>query len=146
MPHCSSPLYVAKRCHRKAHCSVLAFVFGRFSRLIYGVVRMADGSIPTKRDFKKENFEKTLNFLDAPEAWRTSTMDFIKQQYGDVQDARAAAICALTRLQGVAEFGYERGVFERPFWLIPTAAEVRNEVRIRFPHSIRQDHGTKLSA
>ena len=101
----------------------------RFSRLVYAVVRLADGSSPSKRDFKKENFEKALSFLNAPEAWITATMDFVKSQYSEVLDVRAMAICAITRFQGVAEFGFERGVFDRPYWLLPSASETRHQVR-----------------
>jgi hypothetical protein len=38
-------------------------------------------------------------------------------------------ICAVTRFQGVAEFGFERGVFDRPYWLVPSTSETRQQVR-----------------
>ena len=97
---------------------------------MYAVVYMASGSSPNKRDFKKEHFEEVLGFFRPPEAWLRATSDFLKSNYPDVSDPRAIAICAMTRFEGVAEFGYQRGLFDRPFWITPPPTEVRQEVRI----------------
>jgi hypothetical protein len=93
------------------------------------IVYLGLGTPPSKEDCtKQESFEEALGLLQAPEPWVQATKAFLKEHYADMSDVTVIAICAYIRFLGVAEFGYERKVFDRPFWILPSTAEMQQEV------------------
>jgi len=70
-----------------------------------------------KRDISTDSFQQALDILKAKEEWITATMASISENHPDFPKLKQLAICAVTRLQAVAEEGYRKKVFDKPFWM-----------------------------
>lgn len=98
-----------------------------YSRILYAAIKMvATGDQVGKRDFSKANFEAALDLLHTDAAWQKASLEGIAANFKEsVPEAKAIAILAYTRFRAIAEEGYERKIFDRPFWILPPASEVR---------------------
>lgn len=96
-----------------------------FSQMVYMVVRLVKGAVPSKSDFKRDTMKDVLEVLEADPEWLATTLDSIHTLYPDMGEPKAYTLAAVTRFAAVAEEGYAKKLFDRPFWILPSNEEVR---------------------
>lgn len=79
---------------------------------------------PALNDFKAANFKVGLDLMKADPDWMAVRSDALHKQHG-CGEPRAYNLMAYERFRAVGTFGWEHHVWDRPFWELPTADEVR---------------------